>query len=73
MLPDLTTYFVLNYYTDKQEVVEVLVHEGQATFEFKAENYNATNNIIEGFSVFEEDRLKSVIYTYNVPDSEIPL
>ena len=73
MLPDLTTYFVLNYYTDKQEVVEVLVHEGQATFEFKAENYNDTNNIIEGFSVFEEDRPKSVIYTYNVPDSEIPL
>ncbi len=73
MLPDLTTYFVLNYYTDKQEVVEVLVHQGQATFEFSAENYNATNNIIEGFSVFEEDRPKSVIYTYNVPDSEIPL
>ncbi len=72
-LPDLTTYFVLNYYTDKQEVVEVLVHQGQATFEFSAENYNATNNIIEGFSVFEEDRPKSVIYTYNVPDSEIPL
>ncbi len=72
MLPDLTTYFVLNYYTDKQEVVEVLVHQGQATFEFSAENYNATNNIIEGFSVFEQDRPKSVIYTYNVPDSEIP-
>ncbi len=72
-LSDLTTYFVLNYYTDKQEVVEVLVHQGKATFEFKTENYNATNNIIEGFSVFEPDRPKSVIYTYNVPDSEIPV
>ena len=72
-LPDLTTYFVLNYYTDKQEVVEVLVHQGKATFEFQAKNYYSTDNIIEGFSVFEEDRPKSVIYTYNVPDSEIPL
>ena len=71
-LPDLTTYFVLNYNTDKEEVVEVVAHHGKATFEFSAKNYNETNNIIEGFSVFDPNRPKSVIYTYNVPESEIP-
>ena len=71
-LPDLTTYFVLNYNTDKEEVVEVVAHQGKATFEFSAKNYNETNNIIEGFSVFDPNRPKSVIYTYNVPESEIP-
>ena len=71
-LPDLTTYFVLNYKTDKEEVVKVVVHQGKATFEFSAENYNISDNLIEGFSVFEEDRPKSVIYTYNVPENEIP-
>ncbi|WP_299524762.1 right-handed parallel beta-helix repeat-containing protein [uncultured Methanobrevibacter sp.] len=71
-LPDLTTYFVLNYKTEKEEVVKVVVHQGKATFGFSTENYDSTNNIIEGFSVFEEDRPKSVIYTYNVPESEIP-
>ena len=71
-LPDLTTYFVLNYNTDKEKVVEVVAHQGKATFEFSAKNYNETNNIIEGFSVFDPNRPKSVIYTYNVPESEIP-
>ncbi len=71
-LPDLTTYFVLNYNTAKEEVVEVVAHQGKATFEFSAKNYNATDNIIEGFSVFDPNRPKSVIYTYNVPESEIP-
>ena len=71
-LPDLTTYFVLNYNTDKEEVVKVVVHQGKGTFEFSTKNYNATNNIIEGFSVFDPNRPKSVIYTYNVPESEIP-
>ena len=71
-LPDLTTYFVLNYNTDKEEVVEVVVHHGKATFEFSTKNYDSSNNIIEGFSVFDPNRPKSVIYTYNVPESEIP-
>ena len=71
-LPDLTTYFVLNYNTDKEEVVEVVVHQGKATFEFSTKNYDPSNNIIEGFSVFDPNRPKSVIYTYNVPESEIP-
>ena len=71
-LPDLTTYFVLNYNTDKEEVVEVVVHQGKATFEFSTKNYDSSNNIIEGFSVFDPNRPKSVIYTYNVPESEIP-
>ena len=71
-LPDLTTYFVLNYNTAKEEVVEVVAHQGKAIFEFSAKNYNATDNIIEGFSVFDPNRPKSVIYTYNVPESEIP-
>jgi hypothetical protein len=53
-------------------VVEVVAHQGKATFEFSAKNYNETNNIIEGFSVFDPNRPKSVIYTYNVPESEIP-
>lgn len=30
------------------------------------------HNIIEGFSVFDPNRPKSVIYNYNVPESEIP-
>ena len=71
-LPDLTTYFVLNYNTDKEEVVEVVVHQGKATFEFSTKNYDSSNNIIEGFSVFDPNRPKSVIYTYNIPESEIP-
>ena len=71
-LPDLTTYFVLNYNTDKEEVVEVVVQLGKATFEFSTKNYDSSNNIIEGFSVFDPNRPKSVIYTYNVPESEIP-
>ena len=71
-LPDLTTYFVLNYNTDKEEVVKVVVHQGKATFEFSTKNYDSSNNIIEGFSVFDPNRPKSVIYTYNVPESEIP-
>ena len=71
-LPDLTTYFVLNYNTDKEEVVEVVVHQGKATFEFSTKNYDSSNNIIEGFSVFDPNRPKTVIYTYNVPESEIP-
>ena len=71
-LPDLTTYFVLNYNTDKEEVIEVVVHQGKATFEFSTKNYDSPNNIIEGFSVFDPNRPKSVIYTYNVPESEIP-
>ena len=71
-LPDLTTYFVLNYNTDKEEVIEVVVHQGKATFEFSTKNYDSSNNIIEGFSVFDPNRPKSVIYTYNVPESEIP-
>ena len=71
-LPDLTTYFVLNYNTDKEEIVEVVVHQGKATFEFSTKNYDSSNNIIEGFSVFDPNRPKSVIYTYNVPESEIP-
>ena len=53
-------------------MVEVVAHHGKATFEFSAKNYNETNNIIEGFSVFDPNRPKSVIYTYNVPESEIP-
>lgn len=71
-LHDLTTYFVLNYNTDKEEVVEVVVHQGKATFEFSTKNYDSSNNIIEGFSVFDPNRPKSVIYNYNVPESEIP-
>ena len=71
-LPNLTTYFVLNYNTDKEEVVEVVVHQGKATFEFSTKNYDSSNNIIEGFSVFDPNRPKTVIYTYNVPESEIP-
>ena len=71
-LPDLTTYFVLNYNTDKEEVVKVVVHQGKATFEFSTKNYDSSNNIIEGFSVFDPNRPKTVIYTYNVPESEIP-
>ena len=72
-LPDLTTYFVLNYKTDKEEVVKVVANQGKATFEFSAKNYYQTKNIIEGFSVFDSNRPKSVIYTYDVPDSEIPV
>ena len=57
---------------DIEEVVEVVVHQGKATFEFSTKNYDSSNNIIEGFSVFDPNRPKSVIYNYNVPESEIP-
>lgn len=53
-------------------IVEVVVHQGKATFEFSTKNYDSSNNIIEGFSVFDPNRPKSVIYNYNVPESEIP-
>lgn len=52
--------------------IEVVVHQGKATFEFSTKNYDSSNNIIERFSVFDPNRPKSVIYTYNVPESEIP-
>ena len=61
-----------NNQNDKEEVVEVVVHQGKATFEFSTKNYDSSNNIIEGFSVFDPNRPKTVIYTYNVPESEIP-
>ena len=34
-LPDLTTYFVLNYNTDKEEVIEVVVHQEKLPLSFQ--------------------------------------
>ncbi len=72
-LPDLTTYFVLNYKTDKEEVLKVVAHKGKATIEFSAKNYYQTKNTINGFSLFDPGIPKKIIYTYDVPDSEIPV
>lgn len=72
-LPDFTTFFTLNFNTDKEIEQEVLVHKGVATFSFPAKNYYKTNNTLEGSSgsLFDSNRIFPVIYTYNIPDNEI--
>ena len=73
-LPDFKYHFTLNAYSDLQQEVIANVHNGMATIEFNKENFNSSNNIIEGSSgsLFDSDRPFRVTYTYNVPDSEIP-
>ena len=73
-LPDFTYHFTLNAYSDLQQETIANVHNGMATIEFDKENFNSSDNIIEGSSgsLFDSDRPFRVTYTYNVPDSEIP-
>jgi len=73
-LPDFTYHFTLNAYSDLQQETIANVHNGMATIEFNKENFNSSDNIIEGSSgsLFDSDRPFRVTYTYNVPDSEIP-
>ena len=73
-LPDFTYHFTLNAYSDLQQETKANVHNGMATIEFNKENFNSSDNIIEGSSgsLFDSDRPFRVTYTYNVPDSEIP-
>ena len=74
-LPDFTTFFTLNFYTDKEIEKEIIIHNGIGILEFPNENYYKMDNIIEGSSgsLFDTSRRFNIIYTYYVPDEEIPL
>ena len=73
-LPDFTTFFTLNFLTEYEEEVKVLVHEGVGTFTFQKNSYLTSGNLIEGSngSLSDSNRIYYVISTYNVPESEIP-
>ena len=69
-------YATLNFGTDKQTEVHFYVINGTGQFSFDKENYiDGENNIkISVGSLINIDfRLYEVIYTYEVPESEIPV
>ena len=74
-LPEFTYYFTLNAFSDKKEEVIATIINGEGTIEFSPENYYSNNNIIEGSNDSLENSLRPVkiTYTYNVPNSEIPI
>ena len=69
-------YATLNRGTDKETEVHFYVINGTGRFSFDKENYLDSNNKIEisvGSLINIVDRLYSVVYTYEVPESEIPV
>ena len=69
-------YATLNRGTDKETEVHFYVINGTGTFSFDKENYLDSDNKIEisvGSLINVVDRIYSVVYTYNVADSEIPV
>ncbi|AMK14583.1 right-handed parallel beta-helix repeat-containing protein [Methanobrevibacter olleyae] len=68
-------YATLNRNTDMQTEVHFNIINGTGTFSFNKDNYNENNNTIEisvGSLINVVDRIYSVVYAYNVPESEIP-
>ena len=68
-------YATLNRNSDKKTEVHFYVINGTGTFSFDKANYLDTDNTIEisvGSLINVVDRIYSVIYSYNVPKSEIP-
>ncbi|WP_295620204.1 right-handed parallel beta-helix repeat-containing protein [uncultured Methanobrevibacter sp.] len=75
-LPIFDMYATLNNGTDKQTEVHFSVINGTGSFSFEKEDYYDSNNKIEisvGSLINIVDRRYSVIYTYEVPDGEIPV
>ena len=69
-------YATLNRGTDKQTEVHFNVINGTGSFSFDKENYLENDNKIEisvGSLINVVDRIYSVVYTYNVPETEIPV
>ena len=69
-------YATLNRGTDKETEVHFYVINGTGSFSFDKSNYIEGENTIEisvGSLINVVDRLYSVVYTYNVPESEIPV
>ncbi|WP_297982583.1 right-handed parallel beta-helix repeat-containing protein [uncultured Methanobrevibacter sp.] len=68
-------YATINRGTESQEEVHFWIENGTGSFSFNKENYIGGNNKIEisvGSLIHVIDRLYSVVYTYEVPESEIP-
>ena len=69
-------YATLNNGTYKETEVHFYVINGTGRFSFDKENYLESDNKIEisvGSLINIVDRLYSVVYTYDVPESEIPV
>jgi hypothetical protein len=69
-------YATLNRGTDKETEVHFNVINGTGSFSFDGESYLESDNKIEisaGSLINVVDRIYSVIYTYNVPETEIPV
>ena len=69
-------YATLNRGTDKETEVHFYVINGTGSFSFDKDNYLDSDNKIEisvGSLINIVDRLYSVVYTYEVPESEIPV
>ena len=69
-------YATLNRGTDEETEVHFYVINGTGRFSFDKSNYIEGDNTIEisvGSLINVVDRLYSVVYRYNVPESEIPV
>ena len=69
-------YATLNRKTDQKAEVHFWVENGTGTFSFDKANYLESNNTIKisvGSLINVVDRIYSVVYTYDVPESEIPV
>ena len=68
-------YATLNRNTDKKTEVHFYVINGTGTFSFDKADYLDSGNTIEisvGSLINVIDRIYTVVYTYNIPDTEIP-
>ena len=69
-------YATLNYGTEKQTEVHFYVVNGTGQFSFDKANYIDGDNTIKisvGSLINPDFRLYDVIYTYEIPESEIPV
>ena len=75
-LANFDIYATLNYGTDKQTEVHFYVINGTGEFSFDKENYIAGENNIKisvGSLINIDFRLYEAFFTYEVPESEIPV
>ena len=69
-------YATLNRGTDKETEVHFNVINGTGNFSFEKNQFSDSDNKIEisvGSLINIVDRIYTVVYTYNVPESEIPV
>lgn len=74
-LPEFNLFATLNRGTSNEEEVEFIITDGVGAFAFDSAKFNKGNNVIEISvgSFNDEDRTYKAFYTYNVPESEIPV